>query len=360
MTRGSVQERVRRDNLAALLRHVHLQGPATRAALAERLEVNRSTILTLSRELARAGLVREECAASLAPRAGRPSYVVRPNSAVHVLAFDVRPDGFTAARVRLGGRVLDRREVAAEIPSPAATREMARTLRHLAEAASKDGVCAGVGVSIPGHTSATDGGGAAYDDLLAGLRAAFRSAPRGGRSFAVGHEATLAVIAEHGHGVGKGYQNLVYLQGRDGLRGGVMVGGAPIGGEGGHGVDLGHLIVPPVERACGLGAGGCLPAGPCGGEEGRAARAVTAWPAKLLDLFAPEMIVFGDDLGTLYRSAAGWPEARQRHENSRSSPPGVRLARSALGGDAVLVGAAELAFSALLTDPIRVISEARK
>ncbi|SDS63627.1 hypothetical protein SAMN04489716_1240 [Actinoplanes derwentensis] len=107
-----------RENLGILLRHVHTGGPLTRAVLAERMGVNRSTILALTTELAAAGLVSEESPA-VPEGAGRPSLVVRPATGrVFVLAFDVSVDRLVAARVGLGGEILDRRE-AARFPRPA-------------------------------------------------------------------------------------------------------------------------------------------------------------------------------------------------------------------------------------------------
>jgi hypothetical protein len=50
---------VRRRNLGGLLRQVHLAGPLARTALAQRLGLNRSTIMALTAELAAAGLVAE-------------------------------------------------------------------------------------------------------------------------------------------------------------------------------------------------------------------------------------------------------------------------------------------------------------
>ena len=66
-------------NLSRLLRHVHLSGTVSRADLAERMGLNRSTIMALTAELSAAGLVHEE-RPSFTGRAGRPSLVVRPSS----------------------------------------------------------------------------------------------------------------------------------------------------------------------------------------------------------------------------------------------------------------------------------------
>ena len=66
-----------RSSLGDLLNHIHVSGPLSRAALAERMGVNRSTILGWTAELVAAGLVREEHPAGTTG-AGRPSLVVVP------------------------------------------------------------------------------------------------------------------------------------------------------------------------------------------------------------------------------------------------------------------------------------------
>src|SRR3954465_8680401 len=104
------QEDVRRHNLGTLLRYVHVHGATSRAELTSRLGLNRSTIGALTAELATAGLVSEQAPRETG-RAGRPSLVVRPESAKgYADAISIEVDRLRAARVGLGGRILDRRE----------------------------------------------------------------------------------------------------------------------------------------------------------------------------------------------------------------------------------------------------------
>src|SRR5689334_1301413 len=110
MRPGPSQEEIRRQNLGALLRLVHVRGALSRAELTAALGLNRSTIGALTQDLVAAGLVREELPSDHG-RAGRPSLVVRPESTrVFVYAFNIGVDRLVAARVGLGGVILDRRE----------------------------------------------------------------------------------------------------------------------------------------------------------------------------------------------------------------------------------------------------------
>src|SRR5882762_3302485 len=107
MRAGPTQDEVRRQNLGALLRQVHVRGALSRAELTAALGLNRSTIGALTADLVLAGLVREELPRETG-RAGRPSLVVRPESErVYVYALAIGVDRMTAARVGLGGVILD-------------------------------------------------------------------------------------------------------------------------------------------------------------------------------------------------------------------------------------------------------------
>ena len=112
MRAGPSQEEVRRHNLGTLLRYVHVHGATSRAELTSRLGLNRSTIGALTAELATAGLVSEQTPTETG-RAGRPSLVVRPESSrIYAYALSIEVDRLRAARVGLGGRIIDRRETA--------------------------------------------------------------------------------------------------------------------------------------------------------------------------------------------------------------------------------------------------------
>ncbi|HKT01455.1 MAG TPA: ROK family transcriptional regulator, partial [Rugosimonospora sp.] len=261
------QEEIHRRNLGTLLRLVHLGGALSRRTLAERMCLNRSTIMALTAELAAAGLVREELPTDTG-RVGRPSLVVRPAAdRVYVLAFDVAVDRLVAARVALGGAVLDRREAVrprcgVDLDSVAGV--LARFGRQLYQAAPADAVCAGLGASYCGMIRPDDGVVRFGPDL--GWVDQDFGAELGrrlglGLPVPVGNEAHLGARAEHERGAGIGFRNLVYLHGDVGVGGGIIVGDRLLDGDGGYGCELGHMLVNPYGgRACGCGSRGCLEA----------------------------------------------------------------------------------------------------
>ena len=385
---GATQEEVRRRNLAALLGYVHLRGPTTRAALTVAMGLNRSTIGALTAELVGAGLVREEPPPRRAG-AGRPSLVVVPEGErVYVLAVDLGVEHLAVARVGLGGRVLDRRELAyrrgaQDVGDVAAT--IARLAEELRAEACPGATCLGVGASVPGVVRRRDGlvrfaPNLGWVDVPFGAALAARL----DLPVAVRNDADLGALAEHSRGAAVGYDDVVYLAWEVGVGGGIIVGGRPLRGLGGYAGEVGHLLVNPAGRPCRCGGRGCwetevgedallLPAGrspgagldvarevlaAAGAGDQRAAAAVASvahWLGTgvgvIVNLFNPAVVVLGGLLAGVFAAA----EATVRAAVSRTAlhAPGdqVRLVLPALGPDSSLLGAAELAFGPLLGDP---------
>lgn len=398
MRAGPSQEEIRRHNLGALLRHVHLSGPTSRAELTSRMGLNRSTIMALTADLTAAGLVREELPKETG-RAGRPSLVVRPESArVYVFALDVGVDRLVAARVGLGGTILDRRETVRrrgpfsleEVVGPLAgfARQMHRRTRP-------DTVCVGVAAAVSGGVDRSDGiirFGPNLGSVDVPFAAEMTRRLALGLPVTVGNDANLAALAEHTRGVGVGCRDLIYLHGDVGIGGGVIVNGQLLGGHQGFGGEVGHMVVNPKGRLCGCGSLGCLEAeageravleaaGRLGPEMGRdAVRAVVDaadrgdivaqaalsrvgdWlglgVANLVNVFNPEMVVFGGMLREVYLGSAAQVRSRVAVDALSPSRDVLRLRTSALGDDATLVGAAELAFAQVLADPLEVLLRA--
>ncbi|MBX6357899.1 MAG: ROK family transcriptional regulator [Micromonosporaceae bacterium] len=396
---GRSQEEIRRRNLGELLRHVHLAGPVSRSELADRMGLNRSTIMALTAELSAAGLVSEQLPGDTG-RAGRPSLVVRPErDRVHVLAFDVRVDRLVAARVALGGEILDRRE-APRSRSGADLEDVVDVLsgfgRELRRGARPGSVCVGVGAAYCGMIRPADGT-VRYGPYIGWVDQAFgiELGARLGLPVLVGNEAHLGALAERDRGVGRGFDNLIYLHGDVGVGGGIIVGGKLLDGDGGYGCELGHMMVNPYDgRPCMCGSRGCLEAevgehalieaagraGELSGREGvravveaaeagdaaaaEALRRVGDWlgigVANLINLFNPGMVIFGGMLRDVYPGSAAQVRRRVEANAMVISREQVRLRVSALGDDVTLIGAAELAFSRLLASPLEVLAEMRR
>ncbi|WP_062430779.1 ROK family protein [Herbidospora daliensis] len=388
-------------NLGALLRHIHLNGPTSRAALTEEFGLNRSTTMALTAELAALGLVREELPDDV-QKAGRPSLVVSPESEkVFVLAFDVAVDWLVAARVGLGGVILDRRAAVRQRRFPDLD-DVVGTLAEFARQLLRDvpdgAVCVGVGASFCGMIRPHDGT-VRYGPKTGWVDQAFgpeleRRLPLD-LPVRVGNEAHLGAVAENERGAGIGFRNLIYLHGDVGVGGGVIVDGKRLGGDDGYAAEAGHMVVNPFDgRPCLCGSRGCLEA-----EVGESALLdLAGWPhgsvgrdavasvvhaaergdqtarealnrvgdwlgvgvANLINLFNPGVVVFGGMLRDVYRGSAEQVRDRIEANVLPVSRERVELRIAALGDDTTLVGGAELGFAGLLDDPAEAVRGAHR
>ena len=390
MRAGPSQEEIRRQNLGALLRYVHIHGATSRAELTTSLGLNRSTIGALTAELTAAGLVSER-APRAAGRAGRPSLVVRPESdRVYAYAYSIEVDRLRVARIGLGGVVLDRRETArppgllAEDSLPL----LAGFVKEMHQSVVDGSVYVGSGVAVCGRLRRQDGavhlrpdsgwvdkplGDALGEDLFPD------------RPILVGNAAGVSAVAEHARGAAAGYDNVIYLHRDVGIDAGIIVGGRRLTGQGGHGGEVGHMVVHPGGRPCDCGSHGCweteigdhalLHAAGAGGAVGReaafrvvdaaaqgdanaqaAVRQVGDWlgfgVANLVNIFNPGVVIFGGTLREVYLAAAARIRSRLNSMALPAAREQVRLRTPQLGEDVTLIGAAELAFEHLLADPL--------
>ncbi|MGI5238031.1 ROK family protein [Dactylosporangium sp. CA-139066] len=389
----SPQESVRRQNLGALLRYVHVRGATSRAELTSRLGLNRSTIGALTADLATAGLI-DEGVPQETGRAGRPSIVVSPRSSrVYGYAMSLELNRLRAARIGLGGKVLADRS--AERPPGAeaapAVAALAALVADMQRTAPAGGVFIGsalaVSASVRHHLGWTD---EAIGPALAAALDALDLQPRPGPANRpiIGGSADLAALAEHTRGAAAGLDNVIYLHGDAGISAGIIAGGRRITGYGGHGGEVGHMVVNPSGRLCGCGSRGCweteigerallylagravptpgaavtaaVRAAREGDPDARSAVAhAAAWlgfgVANLVNIFNPTAVVFGGTLRELYLAGADTVRDRLATMALPACRDHVALHTPALGDDAPLVGAAELAFERLLADPLDTI-----
>lgn len=360
-----------------------------RTVLGEQLTLNRSTIGSLAAELAQLALVAEQPAPALA--VGRPSLVVAARTdSTHVLVADVTLHGVTAARVGLGGALLDRVEEpheAQEHAMPRVVDRVARLFRVLTRRAGGSR-CVGVAAAVPGIVRGRDGlvrlaPNLGWSDEPFGERLARRLR----RPVSVGNDADLGARAEHIRGAAVGADDVLYLSGQVGLGGGIVSGGRPLSGTSGYAGELGHLVLNPGGRPCRCGSVGCwetevneqalLGSGRFGSglpgvralvaaardgdpEAAATVERVGRWlglgVAGLVNVLNPQVVVFGGHLATLLPDVRLLVEGQLRVHSLAPSRAVVRLVEPGLGQHSTLLGAAELAFTALLDDPAAVLA----
>ena len=386
---GQRSETVRRANLSAIVRELHGRGPVSRSELVARTGLTRSAIRGLIGEFVLADLVAEERAAP-AGAPGRPSPLVRPRpqSAV-VLALEISVDSLAAAVVGLGGKTLA--HVRVDRPrGHFGVDEIVADLRDLAEGiltpARRDALV-GVAVGVVGVVRRQDGFVSTAPNL------GWRDVPLGDRLTAalglglrvqVANEADLGALVELRRGAARGADDVLFIQGEVGVGGGIIVDGQPLTGAAGFAGEIGHMPVNPDGARCRCGSVGCWETeigerallalagrSPDGGRDAvdgviaaagagdpvaltaiaRVGRALGLGIAGLVNLLNPRVVVLGGLFSRIHPFIADVIEAQLDRYALAAPRALVRIAPAALGVEAPLLGAAELAFDPFLADP---------
>lgn len=207
-----------RSALGPALELVHTGRAPTRAVLTSELGVTRATAGAVAAELEALGLIKVDSSpGSAAGSQGRPSHrlSVRDSGPV-ALAAQVHSDGFRAALVGLGGRI-----VATAPGCVAVMADPAQVLGEVVEAGAQllreSGLrCVGAGLAVPSAVAEPEGtalnplhiawpAGAPVREIFS---ACVRAAGIPGPAFTA-NDVNLAALAEHRHGAGRGAQHLL-------------------------------------------------------------------------------------------------------------------------------------------------------
>jgi predicted NBD/HSP70 family sugar kinase len=386
---GNSNDSVRRHNLSVLLRLVHRSDGVSRSQLTRLTGLNRSTIAALVGELVERELVVEHDPDSR-NQVGRPSPIVRPGPRALGIAINPEIDAITVGVVGLGGTVLRRiRSTIDHVPSAAeAVAISAEIIDSLREEFDLTTRAVGIGVAMPGLVRSHDGlvrlaphlGW--VDEPLADMLEEATGFP-----VVAANDARLGTLAESLFGAGRELTDLVYLNGgASGIGGGAIVNGAPLRGISGYAGEFGHTLVRSDGVVCHCGAVGCLETEVrrsslldvvgLSSEDAdeletalvEAAASPDASPAVLaevnrqLDTLAvtlrnaintlnPQLIVLGGFLGALYAVSPERLDTTVSEQSLPSARDSVRIARAELGSRLLMIGAAELAFESILSDP---------
>ena len=200
------------------------------------------------------------------------------------------------------------------------------------------------------------------------------------------NDADLGALAEHRRGVGVGVDDLIYISGNVGVGAGIITGGVRLEGAGGYAGEIGHLRFNPAGKPCHCGnaaagrprsvrtrsprplvprvrvaqLGEVLAATPrrprsCARIGWRLGQGLASHRQRV----QPPLVVLGGYLGAAV--ALVQRRGRQPGLAERALPAcleSVTLSLPGLGGDSVLLGAAEIAFEPLFVDPVAALGAA--
>lgn len=386
------QSAIRGANLAVVLQLVAAEGECSRAGIALRTGLNKSTVSSLVAELIATGLLDETGEDEHPGRVGRPARLVRLNGdAVVGVGLELGVDALTVCALDLGGR---RRlsahatlEQAGRAPEPVLRRLAAHAREAIDTLRLQGARVAGVAVALPGLVDAHG------RRLIVAPNIGWQDVPvadlldrelGGGLPVTIDNEANLAALAEHWEGAARDLDDVLCVTGGVGIGAALLFGGELHRGAHGFAGELGHVSVDPRGAPCACGGRGCLETvagrdavltragipvtGPDGGMEALVAHATVGDPdalaalaeagralgvalAAAVNLVDPQAVVLGGHFGPL----APWLRPPVEQELARrvlaSARGGCEIRASVLGEDAAARGAAAGVLRDVMADP---------
>jgi predicted NBD/HSP70 family sugar kinase/DNA-binding transcriptional ArsR family regulator len=381
---------VRRErNRARVVAALREAGAASRAELARRTGLSRTTVASIVSELEGEGMLeeREDGAGArpqggAAPRAGASPQGGRPprllsfsRAAGAAVGIDFGKRHLRVAAADLSHTILASAERPTRTDDPAETgldtaTQLVEEVLAEAEVPRRDVI--GVGLGLPGPIDMRSGrvGSSSILPGWVGVRAAEAFGSRLGMPVFVDNDANLGALAELRWGAAAGCRNAAYLKVSTGIGAGLILNGRLFHGSGGMAGEIGHTIIQEQGPVCRCGKRGCLEtlagaaallellrgthgpdlttqgllAAAASGDSGArrvladAGRHIGTAVATLCDLMNPELIVVGGEL-----SAAGEvlldPLREQVHRHAiPATARGLEIVPGVLGPRAELLG----------------------
>jgi glucokinase-like ROK family protein len=254
------QALVREINLAAIMNHLHNHAPISRAALAEKTGLNKTTVSSLIQELLDLHFVREIGMESAGT--GRPAIMLEldPNAGIMVSA-EIGVDFISVLCTDFAvQQVWNHKESTnPEMGHKAILNRTLTLIRDAVEAGQKaaDNVL-GIAVGVPGLVDQRDGAVLFAPNLKwqniplrATLQESFNT-----RIF-VNNEANLSALGEYYFGAAQECHELLYVSAGVGLGGGIIYEGRLFSGGTGFTGEFGHMTMDPNGERCNCGNQGC-------------------------------------------------------------------------------------------------------
>jgi glucokinase-like ROK family protein len=258
---GADQRFTRKHNSSAILNLLRLNGPLSRAFLAARIGLTRSTVSRIVDELIAENLVKE---VKLAPgKVGRPG-----------MLLELNPQGGSAIGIEIGvnfvsiiltdfsARVLWRERLS--LPDEASSEDYLSAAEELAHKASALAAALnyhqmGIGIGVWG--------------LVDHVRGVIRFAPnlmwhnipikesweaKFGLPVYLENDANASALGEYYFGASKYIEDFIYMSMDIGVGGGIISGGKLFHGSSGYAGEIGHMTIDAHGDLCSCGKEGCL------------------------------------------------------------------------------------------------------
>lgn len=252
---------VRQLNLSSVLRLIYASAPLSRAQLATKTGLNKSTISSLVGDLLERKLIRETGINSAGT--GRPATLLEVNAKVGaVISVELGVDFVSAALLDFMGNILWRRQIGADpAESQAETIEQIRglILNTVMVSGQKGLPVLGLSFAVPG-TVDLETGVLIFSPNLNWRAVSFRSLfADSGLKIYVENDANAAAVAEHLFGAAQHSRDFVFVFAGVGLGGGLFLNDRLYRGSKGFAGEIGHMpiLADPLAIPCQCGNSGC-------------------------------------------------------------------------------------------------------
>ncbi|HEY8581718.1 MAG TPA: ROK family transcriptional regulator [Capillimicrobium sp.] len=259
-------ESLRESNLLRVIDVLLEEGVASRADIARRTGLSRTTVSSLVADLVERGLVseREPVDGRDSAGAGRPPVLLAlDRSAGAAIGIDFGHSHLRVAVADLSHALLA--EAVREMDvDDSASDDFAAAVELVDQVLAEAGIprdrVISVGMGVPGpilHATGTVGSGAILPGWI-DVDAGEEMQRRLGLPVVVDNDANLGALAEAMLGAGRGARDILYLKVASGIGAGLVIDGRIYHGAGGTAGELGHLLVDEEGQVCRCGNRGCL------------------------------------------------------------------------------------------------------
>lgn len=252
----------RRPHARGLLRLIWSERTISRAEIARRTDLSRSTVSETVSELLATGLV-VEAGPGQSNGGRRPIVLQFQDDAFGLVGVDLGSSHVGVALTDLRGKVLVWQERAHAVSmDPDGTRELMAALidECLARWGRGPDRLVGIGVAVPSPVDQRHPEQLSEVALPAwkGRAGLGFLSDRFGVPVLMDNNANLGALAEHWWGAGQGVDDVTYVKIGTGIGSGHIVGGRLYRGSTGAAGEIGHIAIDPQGAPCSCGLRGCL------------------------------------------------------------------------------------------------------
>ena len=251
---------IRKLNTAILLDALRRFAPTSRAELAGRTGLNRSTVSIIVNSLIEEGFIQETDLQSA--KVGRPGMLLELNpKGGFAIGIELGVDFISVILTDFVARVQWREQVCSDPDEDQITilDRAAALTQHALEYGQGQGLRPlGIGMGVPGLVDLRQG------KLVFAPNLHWNNVPlrliwsqRFNLPIFIENEANAAALGEYFFGVARGVENFIYLSTGVGLGGGIIIGGKLFRGSNGYASEVGHISFNPNGELCGCGKRGC-------------------------------------------------------------------------------------------------------